>query len=61
MERIHMIPDHDSGWIVRPEREGLKEGHFTTREDALRIARTMCDAVRAELVIHDRDGTVTRE
>jgi hypothetical protein len=61
MERIHMIPDHDSGWIVHPEREGLKEGHFPTREYALRFARTMCDAIRAELVIHDRDGTVTRE
>lgn len=58
---IHVLPLRDGGWIVRKENESREEGHFTTREEALGAGRTMCDALRADLVIHNKDGTVTHE
>ncbi len=57
---IHIIPHIDGGWIIK--KEGAKEGsRFSTREEALRVGRTMCDTLKSELIVHNRDGTVTRQ
>lgn len=57
---IHIMPKGLEGWLLKVEGDKAQEGFFGTREEALRVATTMSDTLRAELIIHNRDGTTTR-
>jgi len=61
MATIHIMPRGVEGWLLKVEGEKIKDGYFATREEALRVGRTMCDTLRAGLVIHNPDGTTTRQ
>jgi len=57
---IHILPKGMEGWLLKTVGLKGKEGFFDTREEALRAAEAMADTFRADLVVHERDGTTTR-
>ena len=46
-------------WRVRISNEAIPRSHHARRGDALRSAQSLAMQVRADLVVHDIDGTVS--
>ena len=47
-------------WRVRINSEAIPRSHHALRGDALRAAQSLAMQLRAELVVHDIDGTVSK-
>jgi hypothetical protein len=54
------MPQGIDGWLLKVEGKPIEDGHFQTREEALRVAHTMCDTLKADVMVHHPDGSVTR-
>jgi hypothetical protein len=55
---LHVVPSPDGGWNVKRAGAERASKHFETQEKAVSWARDASRAVRGELVIHRRDGTI---
>lgn len=56
----HVVPGPDGGWDIKKEGANRSSGHFDTKQDAIDRAREISRNQETELVIHNRDGKISR-
>lgn len=54
---IHVVPDGEGGWNVKPEGQAPISNH-STQQDAIGIGRNQARQVGVEFFIHGRDGQI---
>lgn len=57
---IHVLPAADDGWTVRAIGSAWDAQQFSSKEDALAYARGMTRPRPAQIVVHDRNGSISR-
>lgn len=55
----HVIVSPDGGWNVKRTGAKRASGHFSTKAEAVREARTILKKSGGELIIHNTDGRIS--
>ncbi|MBW1918512.1 MAG: DUF2188 domain-containing protein [Deltaproteobacteria bacterium] len=56
----HVVPSPGGGWNIKKGGGSRSLGYFDRKEDAIRRAREISRNQRSELVIHNRNGRISR-
>lgn len=56
---VHVVLHKDMKWAVMREGGSRSRSKHETKEEAIMAAREMAQRDRVELVIHNRDGTIS--
>ncbi len=56
----HVVPDPDSGWNIRRNGSKRSSRHFDRKQDAVDRARELSQNQNTELIIHNKDGKISR-
>lgn len=56
----HVVPDREGGWDVKRGGADRSSGHFENKGDAIGRAREISRNQGTELIIHNRDGKISR-
>jgi uncharacterized protein YdaT len=58
----HVVPNSDrGGWDIRQSGSQRSSGHFDTKREAEERAREISRNQETELVIHNKDGLISRK
>ncbi len=60
-QTIHMYPAPEGGWVIKRAGADRDSGHFNTSGEAKNFGRQLSQELEAEFVMHNLDGTITRE
>lgn len=61
MSDQHVVPDGDGVWNVKGAGNSRATAHFENKAEAEAKARTISKNQHSELVIHNRDGKISRK
>jgi hypothetical protein len=56
----HVVPSSEGGWDIKKGGASRGSGHFSHKEKAIDRAREISRNQRTELLIHNRDGKISR-
>jgi len=56
----HVVPSPEGGWDIKKPHAERSSEHFDTKQDAVDRAREISKNIRGELIIHNRDGIISR-
>lgn len=56
----HVTPDPEGGWNIKRGGSKRHSGHFDNKRDAVDRAREVSRNQNTELVIHNKDGKISR-
>ncbi len=56
----HVVPSPEGGWDVKKGGGERASGHFDRKQDAIDRARDISRNQHSELVIHNKDGKISR-
>lgn len=56
----HVIPNSKGGWNIKRGGANRASDHFSRKTDAINRAREISRQQKTELVIHNRDGKISR-
>jgi len=59
-DQHHIVHNPDGGWDVKRSGGERASGHFDKQQDAIDRGREISRNQGTELVIHKRDGTISR-
>ena len=54
----HVVPNENSGWDVKGERNKKATSHHSTQEEAIKRAEQIARNQRSDTKIHGRDGKI---
>jgi len=58
----HVVPNKEKGgWDIKQSGGKRSSGYFDTKQDAVDRARQISKNQKTELVIHNRDGKISRK
>jgi len=57
----HVVPDPNGGWNIKKGGSKRISGHFDKKSDAVNEARQISRNQGTELVIHNKDGKISRK
>jgi len=55
---IHVVPTERNGWAVEVEGTDGATSHYPSQEEAIAAGTEKAKNVKAELIIHGRDGQI---
>ncbi|VDG20661.1 hypothetical protein [Lactobacillus plantarum] [Lactiplantibacillus mudanjiangensis] len=61
MSDQHVVPDGNGGWNVKGAGNSRVTKNFEKKSDAEKFAREISQNQHSELVIHNRDGKISRK
>ena len=56
----HVVPNSGGGWDVKRGGANRSSGHFSRKDTAISRAREISRNQKSELIIHNRDGKISR-
>ncbi|MBW1697571.1 MAG: DUF2188 domain-containing protein [Deltaproteobacteria bacterium] len=56
----HVVPQSDGGWNIKKGGASRSSGHFGRKQDAIDRAREISRKQHSELIIHNRDGKISK-
>ena len=56
----HVVPNSGGGWDVKRGGANRSSGHFGRKDTAISRAREISRNQKSELIIHNRDGKISR-
>ena len=56
----HVVPSTKGGWDIKRGGAQRSSGHFDRKEDAVDRAREISRNQKTELIVHNRDGKISR-
>jgi len=56
----HIVPDPEGGWNIKKDGATRSSGHFDTKQEAIDRGREISRNQETELVIHNKDGKISR-
>ncbi|MDO9529376.1 MAG: DUF2188 domain-containing protein [Syntrophales bacterium] len=59
-EEHHIVPDSNGGWNIKKGGSNRSSGHFDRKQDAIDRAREVSRNQRTELIIHNKNGRISR-
>lgn len=57
----HVVPDGKGGWNVKGAGNSRATANFNNKSEAEKVARCISNNQHSELVIHNRDGKISRK
>lgn len=57
----HVVPNPKGGWDIKKSGGERSSGHFNTKKEAIDRARQISQNQDSELVIHNKDGTISQK
>lgn len=60
-KETHVVPNPDGGWDIKKPGARRSSGHFDTKKEAENRGRSISRNQRTELVIHNKDGKISRK
>ncbi len=56
----HVVPSSSGGWNVKKGGSDRASAHLETKAEAVKVAREISRNQHSELVIHNKDGRISR-
>lgn len=60
-KNTHVVPNPNGGWDVKQDNAQRASAHFDNKRDAINRARNISKNQGTELVIHNKDGEISRK
>jgi len=57
----HVVPNPNGGWEIKQSGGQRSSGHHELKQDAIDRARQISNNQKTELVIHNKDGKISRK
>ena len=57
----HVVPNSKGGWDIKQSGGKRSSGHFARKADAIKRARQISRNQKTELVIHNRNGRISKK
>ena len=57
----HVVPNPKGGWDIKQDGAQRASAHFDNKQDAINRAREISKNQKTELVIHNKDGKISRK